>query len=908
MQSERWQQIRSIFEQAVELEAVARATFLDGACGDDAELRREVDSLLDADTGAAGEQTSLGAAAPELLKSLHDDEDLARRRAWQGRRVGAWKLVREIGQGGMGAVWLAERDDGAYLQQAAVKLVRSGWHDDDLLRRFRAERQILAALNHPNIARLIDGGLADDAPFLVLEYVDGEPLQRWCAEHHLDLEARLRLLLTVCDAVAHAHSRLVVHRDLKPSNILVDRDGQVKLLDFGIAKLLEGEGSREISAIRMFTPDYAAPEQVRGDAVTTGVDVYALGLLLYELLTGQRPYGQAASTPAAYEQAILTQEPEAPSRIVTQAHSDAVARIGQLDLAALQRRLRGDLDAIVLKALRKRPEDRYASVEALAADLRRYLAKQPVDARRGRWRYRATRFLQRHALSASLAAIALLSLLIGLAAALWQAEQARIERDAARREAIKSTRALDFMKTVFEIADPSENLGRSVTAVELLAKGAADLEFQLKDEPEVRAALLDTLGSANLGLGQTETAKSLFERGLADARRSGDPVAIGHALLGLGSALTRLGDIAASEALAREARALALPRDDRGDEVRARTDIRLAVQALTRSDYAVSEPLFRSGMATLERLAGHPDPEVAIPFSSLLHATGRAAEAEQVLQAALAQVRRDSPPIHPGRAALAAQLGTNYSRQGRPAEAEPLLRDALAIKIAIYGEQHGSVDVTRHNLARVLTELGRWDEGEAIYRAVLAAERARYNGPHPSIAASEAGLARVLLDSDRAAESEPLWRSAQATAIAKFGELDAAVGITAIGLGRTLLALQRFDEADAQLDLARRVYERLGENGTTSLARVQLEQTRLALLRSDATVDCQAAAAAVTAASKPDATRGYALAVLAACQHRGGAAATAATTLAEALQLLRRHRDERFPERRYAESLATLMR
>ncbi|HWT16242.1 MAG TPA: serine/threonine-protein kinase [Patescibacteria group bacterium] len=908
MQSERWQQIRRIFEQAVELDDDARMRVLDAACGGDAELRREVESLLDADAGAAGDRTSLGSAAPELLKSLHDEDDRAQRDAWQGRRVGAWRLLREIGRGGMGAVWLAERDDGAYRQQAAVKLMRPGWRDDELMRRFRAERQILAALNHPNIARLIDGGMVDESPFLVLEYVDGEPIERWCEQHALELDARLRLMLDVCDAVAHAHRRLVVHRDLKPSNILVDRDGQVKLLDFGIAKLLESDGSREISAVRMFTPDYAAPEQVRGDVVTTGVDVHALGLLLCQLLTGRRPYGQTASTPAAYEQAILTQEPEAPSRIVTQRQTGSIAPVGSLDVARLQRRLRGDLDAIVLKALRKRPEDRYASVEALAADLRRFLARQPVEARRGRWRYRATRFLQRHALSTSLALITLLSLFGGLAAALWQADVARGERDQARREALKSTHALEFMTSVFEIADPNANLGRAVTAIELLKRGAETLPLQLDDEPDVRAAMFGVLGDAQLGLGEAKIAHDLHTQGLAEARRSEDPVAIGEALLALGAATTRLGDIAASESLAKEAAALALPLGERGDAVRARTDLRLANQALSRSEYEVAEPLFRRGMATFERLNGHPDPEAAIPFSSLLHATGRADEAEPVLRAALAQIERETPPIHPGRAALSAQLATNYTRRGLPEQAEPLLREALRVKLAIYGSDHPSVDTTRHNLARILADLGRWDEAEAIDRAVLAAHRRRHGTHHPSIAASEAGLARVLLDSDRAAEAEPLWRSAQATARDKFGELDAAVGITALGLGRTLLALARFDEADAQLALAERVYTRLGDNGTSSLARVRLERTRLALQRSDAPVDCTDAAAGLATATRTDATRGYALAVLAACQHRGGDMAKAMTTLADALQVLRTHRGERFPERRYAEALAATWR
>ncbi|MEO5625449.1 MAG: serine/threonine-protein kinase, partial [Dokdonella sp.] len=426
MTPEQWTLARALFEAALERPPADRAAFLDAAAAADprcdAHVRDEVRAMLAADEATGDHATELAGAAPDLLAQLDAKSSADERGGFLGVRVGPWKLVRELGHGGMGAVYLGERVDGDFQQRAAIKLVRTGWDAGELQRRFRSERRILASLDHPNIARLIDGGeTIDGKPYLAMEFVDGKPLCAYCDTKRLPLIERLRLFVSICAAVAHAHRSLIVHRDLKPSNILVNTDGEVKLLDFGIARLLEPGTHATSSALRMFTPEYAAPEQVRGDAVTTSVDVYALGLMLYELLTGRRPYGQAASTPAAYERAILTDEPARPS-LLAQAHdaqSLALAQARVLDPNQLGASLRGDLDAIVLKALRKEPEQRYASVEAFADDVQRYLRHQPVSARRGNWRYRGGRFLQRHWLAAALGTLALAGILSGFALALW---------------------------------------------------------------------------------------------------------------------------------------------------------------------------------------------------------------------------------------------------------------------------------------------------------------------------------------------------------------------------------------------------------------------------------------------------------------------------------------------------------
>jgi len=901
-----WAQIRLLFEQALLLPPAERAGFLDANCGADEGLRAAVDSLLAADQGEALTGLNVQAAAPDLINAFGRDHDKHEREGMIGQKLGPWLLRAEIGRGGMGTVYLADRDDGEYTQQAALKVIRPSEDSVGQSLRFRAERQILASLTHPNIARLLDSGSATSgAPWLALEYVKGQTIARYCDQNRLDLEARLMLLCTVCNAVSHAHHRLVVHRDLKPSNILVDESGQVKLLDFGIAKLLQPETSSAITQTRIFTPEYAAPEQIRGEPITTGVDVYALGLLMFDLLCGLRPYGSTTSTPAAYEHAILWDEPMRPSRALAEQSESAALELAaarQLTPAALNARLQGDLDAIVRKALRKEPEQRYASVEAFSEDVKNYLERRPVGARQGNVRYVFSRFIERHALASAFALLAFVSLTGGLGAALWQADAARHERDLARREALTTAKALGFMKGVFQLADPAENLGRTVTAVDLLSKGKQDISFSLKTEPAVRAAMLNTLGEAYLGLGLAQESKPLLEEAVADARRLGEPLLLARSLAALGSTVHRLGDARGKEAMLREALALPLPQDPSGETLRGELEISLGSILTGRSQYAEGETWFRAGFARLERTDGNPEHTGVIPFSALLHSTQRAPEAATLLNRALNQARLQLPAQHPTIAALSAQLATNYVRQNQPEKGEPLLREALKVKIAIYGENHPSVDLTRHNLARLLTDLGRFPEAETIYLQVLASEIARDPDNSSRRAATEAGLARALLDSGRAAEAEPLWRSAQASAIAKWDELDAAVGITAIGLGRTLRELKRPAEALEQLAMAERVYSHLKENGTSSLATVRIERTRVWLEQARLPIDCSQARQGYEFFTEKGVKRGYAQMVLGACLAANGDETAALSLLTDGLKTLQTLQSELWPERRFAEA------
>jgi len=425
MQAGDWEKIQELFLAAADLAPAARASFLDRVCGDDVELRREVESLLASDSDG---EDSIAALVTGAAQELLGGDPLI------GARLGSWRVEREIGRGGMGAVYLATRDDGDYQQQAAVKLVKEGMDTAQVLDRFRHERQILANLNHPFIARLIDGGSTEQGrPYLVMEYVEGQPIDSWLQERGAGLEDRLALFLRVCDAVSYAHRLLVVHRDLKPGNILITPDGTPKLLDFGIAKLLapDQDPATTLAAdTRAITPGYASPEQFLGQAVTTTTDVYSLGAILYELLSGAKAHQASSPSPDEWRRTVCETEPVRPSLAVAPELPGA---------ARLRRRLAGDLDNIVGMAMRKQPERRYASVDELAADLRRRLAGKPVAARRDSLAYRAGKFVRRHVLWLAAALLAAASLVSGTALAVFQARRA----DAARHMAESQRQAAD---------------------------------------------------------------------------------------------------------------------------------------------------------------------------------------------------------------------------------------------------------------------------------------------------------------------------------------------------------------------------------------------------------------------------------------------------------------------------------
>lgn len=552
----RWERVHTILGEALELSGAARDTFLDHACGGDVHLLAEVRSLIrasqEADSYFSGLADRVGmtgaGAAPD-----DDAPDLV------GRRIGAYRLGPLLGRGGMGAVHAAERADGQFELSAALKILPLGAATPDAHRRFLEERRILARLDHPNIARLYDGGVTEDGtPYFVMERVDGLPLTDYCAAHGLSVEERLRLFLEVCDAVSFAHAKLVVHRDLKPTNVLVTASGQVKLLDFGIARLLEpGEDGATATALggRLLTPRYASPEQLRGEPVTTSSDVYTLGVVLHELLTGISPYDLGGDTTSMI-QAICTQTVAAPSsRLIRWARGtvtgtpevrDVVAAAESMgsSVRALSRHLRGDLDNILLMALRKEPSRRYPSVEALASDIRRHLDGFPVKAAPERVAYVAGRFLSRNAVPVATGAFILVLLSVLLVISVRFAVTSREQAEEIARERDRAEEIAHFMRELFEIANPTHGRGETVTARELLDAGVRRIREDHPDEPALQAEMMTVLGTVYHHLGLAGPALEVLQQawtiqsGLAtvgEGERMATQWALGRALRDTGS-------------------------------------------------------------------------------------------------------------------------------------------------------------------------------------------------------------------------------------------------------------------------------------------------------------------------------------------------------------------------------------
>ncbi len=772
---DRWLRAERVFEHAVELPADEIQGYLASACGDDLEVRQEVEELLAAHRAA--DEGFLATSAPARAAAAFATQSPA---VGPPQQVGVWKLLELLGEGGMGRVFLAERADGQFEQRAAVKLLKPGLVERAAVARFLRERQILARLDHPGIARLLDGGLtADGTPYLVLEKVDGEPITAWCERRGTALEDRLRLFLAVCAAVAAAHRSLVVHRDLKPSNILVTAEGEVKLLDFGIAKPL-GEAGETHTLERVLTPEYAAPEQIAGGPVTTTTDVYALGVVLYELLAGRVPHSwRERQSFFDFEQRVVATEAVRPSAALAAA---ARAQPGpqRSALSAQARRLVGDLDAIVLEALRKEPEARYPSVEALAADVERFLGNRPVEARGGAASYRARKFVQRHRLALAAALLLTLSLAAGVVATVWQAARAR-------HEAAKARGIADFLLGLFTSQDPYQANGEERTARQLLELGARDVETKLAGQPEVQAAIYEEVAAVYLQLGEYRAAEPLTRKLLALQERLHGPRSqpAVAARIFVGNIVSELGRYDEAEAIFRRAET---------DETAERgADARLVGEAL-------------------RGLAG------------VLASVARYDEAERAERRALAILRKTAGDSDPMTLIVMNNLGVILSHRGKLAESEDLQRRHIALLEKRPGESEAGTLIPRYNLGTTIADEGRYVEAEAIFREVLPAARKVFGPHHPVVVKILRRLARTLDLLGRTAEAEPFVAESTAAVEASDSEEERALQRTNVAYHALEAGDPRRAEAEARAGLSFYL-ARLGEhNDTTAFAHAALGQ------------------------------------------------------------------------------------
>ncbi len=798
---ERWQQIDQLFAEALERPADERTAFLRATCGDDVELYSEVVALLKSDAeaeDALGE--SVSAFAAPLLPDLDTEweDDLA-----VGDAVGPYRVVEELGRGGMGAVYLAERADGLFVRQVALKVVKRGMDTDEILRRFRHERQILASLNHPNIARLYDGGMtADGRPYLAMEYIDGQRLDRYCDAHRLSVEERLQLFMTVGEAVQFAHQNLVIHRDLKPSNILVTEKGRVKLLDFGIAKLLAEDVSETAitqTGMRVLTPEYAAPEQVAGTQVTTTADVYALGVVLYELLTGRRPKSnETTGTPDRPSTAVTKTMPDRDGTATIEPEAVGAAR--GTNASQLQRRLRGDVDVICLKALRPEPERRYASAEAFVEDIRRHLAGLPVTARPDTFGYRFRSFVRRHQLGVALTA-AFVALLVGFAA--FYTVRVTEERDLAQVERDKAQQAVTFLENLFQASDPfvpqDEPLD-SLRIRDFIHLSTAKVRRDLDQQPELQTQMLQTLGVVYFNLGLYAEADSLLRESLTRRRQffADDHPDLGRSLFELGALQQYMQAFDEAEALLSEA--LVVQRRAHGDEHPevARTLNRMAELFRHKNEVARTDSLGQMALAIQRQTLGtHQETARTLDNLGLLYMSeNRLDEAEPKLREALAMRREVLGEEHPEVAASINNLaGLMYNRGNLP-EATDLLRESLGITQAALGDAHPDVAGILNNLAGLLMRQQRYDEAEPLFQRSLDLHRQLFGATHPRVAHSMNNLGELYRLQGNAEAAEPVLREALAMRQAAFGPEHPLVARTLNNLGLVLMEREQYAEAE----------------------------------------------------------------------------------------------------------------
>ena len=822
--AEKQQRVAEIVEAALERQPADYRSFLDGACGNDAGLRSEVESLLQFREDAQNfiETPAFETNAEALL------EESGELRI--GERVGAYEILALLGEGGMGEVYLAQ--DHSLGRRVALKLVKR-FGGKDLIRRFRQEERILAALNHPNIARLYGAARTEnEVPYFVMEYVEGERLDDYCTARQLPVSDRLRLFQKICAAVAYAHQHLVIHRDIKPANIRVTPEGEPKLLDFGIAKLVDddaGGAQQTMTLLRVMTPEYASPEQVRGAAISTATDIYSLGVLLYELLTGRKPYRLTTSTPEEIARAVVDQVPDRPSTALTR-------RAGTAEAVAIDAKsLRGDVDNIVLMALRKEPARRYVTVGQFSEDIRRYLEGRPVLAHKDTLSYRAGKFIRRNKIQVAAAGVVLLTMLGGIIATAWQANhatrQARIaaeERDRARKQARKADRLNDFLQNILGFSDPTwlsanPQRNRDATIADALEQAGQRAARELADEPEVLAAVHFTIGwtykaqakfaaaephlRASLELRQRvlgrehpETAQSLvglgefhhyngqfaeaetayreaveIYRNAQKAGRTVDRMWFAIALNDLGTAHLGLGQLAQAELLMKEG--LEISRDFAGNE-RAPVAVMLSNLGLIRRDRGDLEGAIRSmenGLQEYRKLPGEPRFEMGAALFNLATTVtwlGEYERAEVLAREAFEVVRNGVGEKHPYTPRPLIALSNIHYRRGDYAEAQKEIDRALQLQLSGIPEGHLDFAMSWIVLGKLLARTGQAAEGEPILRRALDLRTRALPAGHHLIADAQGAFGACLALLDRHEEAESLLVSAVDTLRQRFGERD----------------------------------------------------------------------------------------------------------------------------------------
>lgn len=807
---ERWARAERLFDAVADMPPEDRSAWLSSACADDGELRSYVASLLE--SHVAGD-TVVEDSIRQVMELAVPEEEPAEA---VGERVGPYRIVRVVGSGGMGVVYLAERADEQFQQQVAIKLVRTRLLDPEIGERLVSERQILANLQHPNIARLFDGGTtADGTPYLVMEYIDGVPIDDYCDSRRLEVNERLELFRTICSAVHYAHQNLIVHRDIKATNILVTADGVPKLLDFGIAKLLDAGGAATDGLTRqgvlMMTPENAAPEQVLDQPVTTATDTYALGILLYRLLCGHPPYRIGGRKPGEMARIICETLPSPPSVMVGQElppssppetfverlSPEAIGRRRSADPDRLARRLRGDLDNIVLAALRKEPDRRYRSVSELSEDVRLHLASLPVHARPDTWSYRTGKFLRRHMAGTAMSALLVVLLIAFGVIMAVQNQRIALERDTAEEVSM-------FLEEIFMAPDPGNARGLDVTAKDILEAGARKISGELAGRPRIQATLMETIGRVYFNLGEYEPSIAMLEESLrirqdlyGDAHRD-----VASAKNALATSLSRVARYDRARVLLQEALEHNRRTLGRTSTAAAANLYNLANLAKNVGQLDEAERYARESISIYENHGDRYARETAEAKNALariLHDKNELDAAEQLHLEAIADVKEHLGEDHPLIAWYLQNLASLLQAKGDLEAAEAMFHESMVVTRQVLGDEHDLLGYSLVMLGTLLHNRGEYEQAAEAFREALVFHRDGVGAEHPYVAYDMTRLAMLEHDMGRLDEAESLLRDALQLFEASLGPDHQYVASALTEIGAVLTDKGRYDDAETML-------------------------------------------------------------------------------------------------------------
>lgn len=864
MDSARWQRIQEVFHEAAGLPRPEQPSFLRTACGNDHEMIAEVNAMLDQDVAP---DSLLGRNLAQLAHEiLNASMPLA------AKKFGPYRITKLLGEGGMGVVYLAEREDLG--SQVAIKVLRDAWLSPSRRERFVSEQRTLAQLNHPSIARLYDAATMDNGtPYFVMEYVEGVPLTQYCRDKRCSIEERLRLFQSVCEAVQHAHGSAVIHRDLKPSNILVKNDGTIRLLDFGIAKQLESMDLRvdqTMTGLRLMTPAYAAPEQVRGDRIGISTDVYSLGIILYELLSGELPFDLSNLTPAEAASIVAEHEPGKPSNVGRRKDAGADSTMLSLSKAAW-----ADLDVLCLTAMHKDPDRRCPSVEALMRDINHYLKGEPLEARPDTLGYRAAKFVQRN--RKAVVATALVFAVMVAMAAFFTIRLARA-RDAALAEGARVQRIQEFMTNLFRGGDEAAGPSDSLRVVTIVDRGVEQAK-SLNNDPKVQAELYENLGQIYDKLGKLNQADSLLRSALDERKKlfGADSSQVAECLVSLGSLRAHQGRLEEAEQLTKQALEMAkrnLPanhpaiakallaygrvlaeRGSHDDAIQALneavriesapgaapSDLAGALSALAGAHYAaghydISNRLYHQVLDVHHKLYGDRHPMVAEDLESLgsiQQDLGYYSEAEQLQRQALDIDRSYYGDDHPTTASDLTTLGRSLMYEKKYDEADTVLREALSIQERALGPNHPSVADTLNEMGNVAEMRDDLDTAEADFRRVAEIYRAVYGDHHNYVAVALSNVGAVYMDRKDYPRAERQFRDVVRRFTEALGADNVNTAIARLRLGRTLLRESRYQDAEeetlAGYDIIVKQASLSNSNGFIRSARIDLAAEYTAL-------------------------------------------------------------------------------